>query len=288
MKFSSIEGNRQKLDGGAMFGNAPKALWEKWIAPDPLNRIPLAARSLLVETENHRLLFEAGIGAYMDPKNRERFGIEEKTHMLHEGLLELGLSETDITAIFISHLHFDHAGGLLTPFEEGKEPELLFSKARFFVSKKAWDRSRTPHQRDRASFIPFLNQKLEESGRLVLLGGGETFSFDDLTIHPIMSDGHTPGMVCWDLRFHNRRLVFAADLVPGLPWIHLPITMGYDRFPERLIEEKKELLTHVAEENSWLFFTHDPQIAISKILYDQDRKKFKKGAAMERLVRTDL
>lgn len=288
MKFSSIEGNRQKLDGGAMFGNAPKALWEKWIAPDPLNRIPLAARSLLVETENHRLLFEAGIGAYMDPKNRERFGIEEKTHMLHEGLLELGLSETDITAIFISHLHFDHAGGLLTPFEEGKEPELLFSKARFFVSKKAWDRSRTPHQRDRASFIPFLNQKLEESGRLVLLGGGETFSFDDLTVHPIMSDGHTPGMVCWDLRFHNRGLVFAADLVPGLPWIHLPITMGYDRFPERLIEEKKELLTHVAEENSWLFFTHDPQIAISKILYDQERKKFKKGAAMERLVRTDL
>lgn len=288
MKFSSIEGNRQKLDGGAMFGNAPKALWEKWIAPDPLNRIPLAARSLLVETENHRLLFEAGIGAYMDPKNRERFGIEEKTHMLHEGLLELGLSETDITAIFISHLHFDHAGGLLTPFEEGKEPELLFSKARFFVSKKAWDRSRTPHQRDRASFIPVLNQKLEESGRLVLLGGGETFSFDDLTVHPIMSDGHTPGMVCWDLRFHNRGLVFAADLVPGLPWIHLPITMGYDRFPERLIEEKKELLTHVAEENSWLFFTHDPQIAISKILYDQERKKFKKGAAMERLVRTDL
>jgi glyoxylase-like metal-dependent hydrolase (beta-lactamase superfamily II) len=288
MKFSSIEGNRQKLDGGAMFGNAPKALWEKWIAPDPLNRIPLAARSLLVETENHRLLFEAGIGAYMDPKNRERFGIEEETHMLHEGLLELGLSETDITAIFISHLHFDHAGGLLTPFEEGREPELLFSKARFFVSKKAWDRSRTPHQRDRASFIPVLNQKLEESGRLVLLGGGETFSFDDLTVHPIMSDGHTPGMVCWDLRFHHRGLVFAADLVPGLPWIHLPITMGYDRFPERLIEEKKELLTHVAEENSWLFFTHDPQIAISKILYDQERKKFKKGAAKERLVRTDL
>ena len=42
MKLWSILGNSQKLDGGAMFGNVPKAMWEHWIQPDAENRIPLA------------------------------------------------------------------------------------------------------------------------------------------------------------------------------------------------------------------------------------------------------
>lgn len=288
IKFTSIEGNRQKLDGGAMFGNAPKALWEKWILPDDLNRIPLAARALLVETENHTLLFETGIGSYMAPRFRDRFGIEEEDHRLHEGIKKLGLSEKKITEIFISHLHFDHAGGLLKSFEEGKEPALLFSQSQFFVGKIAWDRANAPHQRDRASFVPALNQALKESGRLNLVDAGQTFCYDDLTIHPFMSDGHTPGMICWDLRFNNRRLVFAADLIPGLPWIHLPITMGYDRFPELLIEEKNRLLETVVKDNAWVFFTHDPHTAIAKIVFDQEHKKFKKGESVDTLVRIAL
>ena len=48
MKLWSILGNSQKLDGGAMFGNAPKAMWSKWLAPDENNlraaRVPRAAR----------------------------------------------------------------------------------------------------------------------------------------------------------------------------------------------------------------------------------------------------
>jgi hypothetical protein len=66
MKLIPIEGNRQKLDGGAMYGNAPKAMWEAWSPPDEKNRITFACRALLLRDDDGRnILFEAGIGAFL-------------------------------------------------------------------------------------------------------------------------------------------------------------------------------------------------------------------------------
>ena len=81
MKLWSLEGNTQRLDGGAMFGNAPKAMWQKWIAPDAQNRIPLACRCLLAtDLDGRNVLFETGIGAFFEPKLRERYGVVEERH----------------------------------------------------------------------------------------------------------------------------------------------------------------------------------------------------------------
>ena len=88
--ISSIEGNKQLLDGGAMYGNAPKAVWQKWSPPDELNRIQLACRSLLIETDNHKILCEAGIGAFFAPKLAERYGVTPPgRHVLLEELKKL-------------------------------------------------------------------------------------------------------------------------------------------------------------------------------------------------------
>ena len=274
MKLNSLPGNTMRLDGGAMFGNAPKALWERWITPDKLNRIRLASRSLLVSTGNHKVLFETGVGAYMEPRLRERYGVEETGHLLLKSLEEIGISHEDVTEIILSHLHFDHAGGLLSAWQEGKEPDLLFPNARYYVSEEAWKHARHPHYRDKASFLPVLNQKLEESKRLVQVKNGDILSFDGLKVRLLESNGHTMGMLCSDLRWDKNRLVFAADLVPGRFWVHIPITMGYDRFPELLVNEKETLLTSLAAEDAWLFYTHDPEIALSKVQFDAARNTF--------------
>jgi glyoxylase-like metal-dependent hydrolase (beta-lactamase superfamily II) len=263
-----------RLDGGAMFGNAPKALWERWITPDKLNRIRLASRSLLVSTGTHKVLFETGVGTYMEPKLRERYGVEETGHLLLKSLKEIGMSHEDITEIILSHLHFDHAGGLLSAWQEGKEPDLLFPNAKYYVSEEAWKHARHPHYRDKASFLPILNQKLEESNRLVQVRNGDILTFDELKVRFLKSNGHTKGMLSSDLRWDKNRLVFAADLVPGRFWVHVPITMGYDRFPELLINEKETLLTSLTRENGWLFYTHDPEIAVSKVGFDAARNTF--------------
>src|SRR5687768_3471751 len=75
--ITSIEGNRQLLDGGAMFGNAPRTVWQRWLTPDALGRVPLACRCLLVEVEGKKVLCEAGIGAFFEPNLAERYGVEE-------------------------------------------------------------------------------------------------------------------------------------------------------------------------------------------------------------------
>jgi len=280
-RLYSLLGNSQKLDGGAMFGNAPKPLWERWATADDRNRIDLACRALLVVEGERRILFEAGIGAFFDPKMRDRFGVNEEEHVLLKSLQSIGLNDNDIDVVVLSHLHFDHAGGLLSAWEADSQPQLLFPNAQFVVGRQAWERAINPHSRDRASFIPELNQQLEESGRLEIIEGEHSAVLGpDYRFH--VSHGHTPGMLLTEIKGTLGRIVFAADLIPGRPWVHRSITMGYDRFPEQLIDEKCTLLTDLVNRSGRLFFTHDPGCAMARVTLDE-RGRFGSTAVTEHL-----
>ena len=276
MKLWSIEGNTQKLDGGAMFGNAPRAMWAKWMAPDEANRIPLACRALLANPiAGKTVLFETGIGAFFEPKLRERYGVVEDRHVLLDSLREAGFGHEDIDVVVLSHLHFDHAGGLLAPWSEGKAPELLFPNATFLVGAGQWRRARDPHPRDRASYIPELPKLLEDSGRLEIVEGDRSGTLGD-AVRFHYSHGHTPGLMLAEIVGPERvdgqahgGVVFCADLVPGKPWVHVPITMGYDRNAELLIDEKRAFLEDKVARNVHLFFTHDPGIALAQPVRDE-------------------
>ena len=280
MKLWSLLGNSQKLDGGAMFGNAPRAVWERWLAPDDHNRIPLACRALLASPLNGKtVLFETGIGAFFEPKLRERYGVVEDRHVLLDALRDAGFDHADIDVVVLSHLHFDHAGGLLAPWREGAAPELLFPNATFVVSRACWERAQAPHPRDRASFIPELPGLLQASGRLELVDGPHCEALADrVRFH--FSQGHTPGLMLAEIVGPERvgdeahgGVVFCADLIPGRPWVHVPITMGYDRNPELLIDEKREFLEDKLARNVHLFFTHDPGCALAQVVRD-DKGRF--------------
>ena len=266
--LTTLPGNSQKLDGGAMFGNAPRALWERWMQPDAQNRIDLGCRALLVREDGRNILVEAGIGAFFSPALKQRFGVVEDRHRLLDSLAAQGLSDADIDVVVLTHLHFDHAGGLLAAWEEGKPPRLLFPRARFVTGRRHWQRACNPHARDRASFIPELLNLLAASGRLELveddgqapsLGAGWRLHF---------SDGHTPGQLLPEIAMPEGPVLFAGDLIPGAPWVHLPITMGYDRFPEGLIEEKDAMLADLLARGGRLVFTHDPQVAMGRVVRD--------------------
>jgi glyoxylase-like metal-dependent hydrolase (beta-lactamase superfamily II) len=273
MQLLSLEGNTQRLDGGAMFGNCPRPVWEKWAPPDERNRITLACRALLVKEPNRNVLLEAGIGAFFEPKLRERFGVQEDRHVLIESLARVGLAPEDIDVIVLSHLHFDHAGGLLTAWKEGEALRLAFPKTAYVVSERAWERARSPHSRDRASFIPELQGLLEETGRLEVVKPGEKSKTLGDAYSFTISEGHTPGLMLTRVEgWGEGPVTFMGDLVPGAPWVHLPITMGYDRYPELLIDEKQALLDRVVAENGWAFFTHDPMIAAARIERDAKGK----------------
>lgn len=285
MKLWSILGNSQKLDGGAMFGNAPRALWERWMAVDGANRIDLACRALLASPLNGKtVLFETGIGAFFPPAMRERYGVVEDHHVLLESLSQAGFRHEDIDVVVLSHLHFDHAGGLLAPWAEGRAPELLFPNATFVVGKAHWQRALHPHPRDRASFIPELPALLQASGRLELVDGDHSQALGE-AVRFHHSDGHTPGLLLAEIvgpetvdGEPHGGVVFCADLIPGRPWVHVPITMGYDRNAELLIDEKRAFLEDKLARGVRLFFTHDPGCALAQVARD-DKGRF--GTAHE-------
>lgn len=266
--LTTLTGNSQKLDGGAMFGNAPRALWERWMAPDALNRIDLGCRALLVREGERNVLVETGIGAFFSPDLKQRYGVQESHHVLLDSLAAVGLGHADIDVVLLTHLHFDHAGGLLAPWEDGQPLRLLFPNARFVTGRRQWQRACTPHARDRASYIPELLELLQASERLELLEDGEQSATlgADWRFH--WSDGHTPGQLLPEVQMPDGPVVFSGDLIPGAPWVHLPITMGYDRFPEGLIEEKEALLADLLARNGRLIFTHDPAVAIGRVTRD--------------------
>ncbi|HEU4775129.1 MAG TPA: MBL fold metallo-hydrolase, partial [Lysobacter sp.] len=104
MKLWSLLGNSQKLDGGAMFGNAPRAMWSQWMPPDGQNRVDLACRALLASPlAGKTVLFESGIGAFFEPKLRERYGVVEDRHVLLDSLAATGFTPEDIDVVVLSH-----------------------------------------------------------------------------------------------------------------------------------------------------------------------------------------
>jgi glyoxylase-like metal-dependent hydrolase (beta-lactamase superfamily II) len=90
---------------------------------------------------------------------------------------------------------------------------------------------------------------------------GDAFGF-------VETHGHTPGMLHTRVRGARGSALFAADLVPGRAWVHLPITMGYDRHPELLVDEKRALLDQLRSEHGMLLYTHDPEISGSAVELD--------------------
>ncbi|GGD07502.1 MBL fold metallo-hydrolase [Halopseudomonas salina] len=268
--FTTLEGNSQRLDGGAMFGNAPKALWSRWVETDEQNRISLSCRALLVQEEGRNILVETGIGAFFEPRLKERYGIVEDHHVLLDSLSEVGLTHEDIQVVVLTHLHFDHAGGLLSTWDQGQPSTLLFPNATFITGQRHWHRAKRPHPRDQASFIPELLELLETSGRLELIEDGRHSSTLGKSWRFHFSDGHTPGLMIPEFDMPEGPVVFPGDLIPGTPWVHLPITMGYDRFPETLIDEKEGLLDTLVDRHGRLVFTHDPLVAVAYVERDND------------------
>ena len=240
-----------RLDGGAMFGSVPKPLWSREAPPDDANRILLATRSLVIESADRRLIVDLGCGNKWDDKNREIFCVEP--------------TETvpGISDVLLTHLHFDHAGGV-SRIEDGVAVP-CYPNARHVVSGANLDNARHPNLRERASYLPH-NVDILEKVELVLTDDGDEV-WPGLTVH--RSDGHTVGLQWVKLTDGNTTIAFPADLIPTSKHLPLPFVMGYDMCAQRVLDEKRAFLEQAVAESWIVVFEHDPILAAGRVRFDE-------------------
>ena len=258
MKLHIIETGYFKLDGGAMFGVVPKTLWSRTNPADSMNRIDLAARSLLIEDGNRLILIDAGMGNKQEDRFFRHFGLYGNAS-LDESIKKAGFARTDITDVFLTHLHFDHCGGAVRWNENKTAYELSFPNARYWSNKQHWEWAVNPNEREKASFLSENLMPIHESGQLCFIETPKTSFASDcgLGFGVLFVNGHTEKQMIPHISYRGKTLVFMADLLPTAGHLPLPYIMGYDVRPLQTLEEKKRFLSRAADENFVLFMQHD-------------------------------
>lgn len=250
-RFYVLSDGRFRLDGGAMFGVVPKALWNKLEPADAENRILMGLNCLLIVREKEKILIDTGIGNKYDEKFAAIYGIDQPENLLDQ-LARRGYKPEDITHVIMSHMHFDHIGwntrygrsGALAP---------TFANAVYYAQRGEFEVAQHPDPRSRASYLPANWEPLQASGRLHLIDG----SGDILPgIESLVTGGHTAYHSIIKVTAGAQIVTFLADLVPTPSHLKTPYVMGYDLYPKQTMEIKPKILAQALREQWLLVFEH--------------------------------
>ena len=282
MKIYPIEAGNFKLDGGAMFGVVPKAIWNKTNPADDNNMIDMAATCLLIEDGDRLILIDTGMG---DKQSEKFFGYYYQwgNASLKKSLKKHGFVPDDITDVFMTHLHFDHCGGSIQWNKDKTGYEPAFKNATFWSNKEHWKWATHPNPREKASFLKENILPMQESGQLKFIErNGEPYQeTSELDFGILFVDGHTDKQMIPHIDYQGKKLVFAADLLPTAGHLPLPYVMGYDTRPLLTLPEKEAFLKKAADENYFLFLEHDAHNKIISV------KNTEKGVRLDEVYKFD-
>ncbi len=250
MNLTWMDGGITSMDGGAMFGVVPKALWSRKYPVNDKNQIELPTDAILIQYQNKNYLIDAGVGqGKLSDKQKRNYGVAEETKM-QESLAELGLSVEDIDAVLMTHLHFDHAGGL-THFEN-KKLVSTFPNADIYVNKIEWDEMRSPNIRSKSTYWkenwePIQDQFITYQGSLEVVPG----------IDMIHTGGHSEGHAVIKLTQENETLLHMADIMPTHAHQNPLWVLAYDDYPMTSVFSKERCMKEAYENQYKFIFYHD-------------------------------
>ena len=267
----SVETSEFGLDGGAMFGIIPKPVWEKKVSADELNRVNMVTRSLLLVSDEKKILIDTGNGTKWEEKYKKIYDINTDQYNIEKSLGKYGFSSEQITDVICTHMHFDHIGGN-TKINSGKVVP-TFPNAKYWISEENWKLANHPSQKDAGSFIEHDWKVLAENKMIEIIDGREPFIEG---IDTIVTHGHTPGLLHPIVSDGSNKLFYGADIFPMVAHIPIPWVMAYDVQPVVTMEEKQKLLQKMEREDWILFFEHDPHIQACTVHKDGKHYKLNK------------
>ena len=271
MKIYPIETGNFKLDGGAMFGVVPKIIWQKTNPANSNNLIDMSMRCMLIEDGKRLILIDTGLGSKQSDKffgYYHLFG----NFSLESSLAKHGFHRDDITDVFLTHLHFDHCGGVIEWNSQKSLLQPAFKNAKFWSNNNHWKWASEPNPREKASFLKENINPIRESGQLNFITNN---SLDQIGFNVLFMDGHTEKQMLPKLSYQDKTIVFMADLLPTIGHIPLPYVMGYDTRPLLTIKEKAIFLKEAADNNYYLFLEHDAYNEICTVQHTEKGVRLK-------------
>tara|TARA_R110000868_G_scaffold334233_8_gene594986 strand:- start:1512 stop:2402 length:891 start_codon:yes stop_codon:yes gene_type:complete len=270
LKYYTLEPAYFRLDGGAMYGIIPKPLWNKVHQADDQNRVDMSLRLMAIETKSQLIVIDTGIGDYHGDKFDARFDVRGQKDPLTKAVEAIGKKPSDVTDLVISHLHFDHVGGIGIA-DGGKTLSPVFKNARLHLHRDHWAYAHAPTERDGGSFHthnfdPVVDYYRSNSkivwhegndGEILKYDGGGSLRFK-------CSFGHTPYL----MHPYDDKFIYLADLIPTSNHVHIPWVMGYDIAPGVTTKDKRQFLEFVLEKNLTIIYEHDPKFWGSKVVRD--------------------
>ncbi len=245
-----VRAGRFRPDAGGFFGVVPRPLWERLVETDDRGRILCSLNLLILDAGGKRILVETGTGLRMTARERDIKGVEGGDPVA--ALEAVGVDPASIDYVVVSHLHYDHAGGMIDG--DGRP---AFANARYVVQR---DEVQAAHgdelrlagimERDQLDIIQAAGQLAEVHGTVELVEG----------VTVARTGGHTRGSqaVLLGREGDGDRGVFFGDLVPTRWQLPIRWTSAFDDYPIDAVETRRELLTRAADEGWWCYFTHDP------------------------------
>ena len=258
--WNLVTAGRFRLDGGSMFGVVPQVLWQKLVVADQRNRIPLACHCLLLERDGERVLVECGYGTKFSDKERDIFALEENS--IEAALAAIDVVPESITAILLSHLHFDHAGGVSRMDREGNLVS-TFPEADIYVQKQEWEDARAGRS---TMSKTYLASTFEPIASQVTLVEGEATVLDDIRLRP--RPGHTWGLQSIEFDGPQGTVCFPSDVMPTRNHVGPAYSMGYDMLPWDNMRTKRALLDEAVDSAWQLVLYHESNAPCCHVAFE--------------------
>ena len=258
--WSVLRAGGLRLDGGGMFGIIPKAMWSSWVEPDEANRIPLETNCLLLRRGDRTVLVETGCGDKWNEKERAMYGLDGRTVV--DALAETGVDPATIDTVIVTHLHFDHAGGLTTLDADGRA-RVVFPNAEIVVQRREWEDALANRSTMTRTYLRSNLDPLEDRLRLV---DGAAAVLPGIRVEPL--PGHTPGQHGVFVEITEGKVVFPGDLLPTIHHAHHSAATAYDMEPYETMQVKRDFLDRAVDGGWTIVLDHEPDDPVVRAVRD--------------------
>ena len=257
------------VDAGGSFGLVPRNLYEHYVKPSPENLIPMSLNCLLVRSQGKTILVDTGIGNKLSADAASHWGLKRETGGLLENLADLGVTPEDVDIVINTHLHTDHCAGNTRLIDGEAQP--TFPRAEYWVQRIEWAQASHPDVRTRGTYFDDNFSPLLKKGQLKLLHGDTSVTGG---VHCVVTPGHTRGHQSVLLQDGEWRGLFVGDMASfGVQMVRTSWLTAYDVYPLENIQTKQRWQRWAMEKEAWLFFEHDPQITIARLIEEDGRKR---------------